>query len=525
MPYRISKQNILNHLPDSEKGPAEQVGQRLLDQAGGKCYLCWGRLLPASELLVADHVKPQAEGGKTELSNLRLVHLPCNSAKKDRNPLDVIPYLRLKRFVQEKGGQLNYGDVTEHFEIAPGETQIEDSGSALRLDFCDGTSVEVPTIADFSGDTAIRYSFVQVPRRAIFNDVVQPRSIRLEHVNAIFLDLGQNPLHEPPSCRTDPSDKSKLKRLRMFDGQHKTIASWMRERKSITIKLYLDMTETDANKLVIAIQDRVKKLSLTPFESAAKMADEWKDRIENYVDEMKGGNKEVSEAGYIEWLPRGKQRTDGTAALKNALLQQILDDKTFRLASFVDPPGKKKVTGLTQSMIKTRFLTKLLVTSPSDDPIAKSDDERARAVGNIVWMTNVFLEALLDNSGGEVQEDVIADKKARLFNQITLEQVAELLRMIFVREAKIADKAQLSADLSNDARSEIEQKILWLASHSRWSADWQKDSNMQTLREAHAKNQNREKAFNGIAFDVGYATMGQEYPAYRNIWILHGDVE
>ncbi len=170
VPYKISKQNILNKLPPEEKDTAEAVGQRLLDQAASICYLCHGRLQPASELLYADHVVAEAEGGKTEIANLRLVHLSCNSAKKDKNAQDVIPYLRLKRFIQENGNQLKYGEITRHFKITPGETQIEEDGNSLHLDFSDGTSTVAPVISDFAGDQTIRYAFVSLPRCAILND-------------------------------------------------------------------------------------------------------------------------------------------------------------------------------------------------------------------------------------------------------------------------------------------------------------------------------------------------------------------
>jgi hypothetical protein len=525
MPYRISKQNILNRLPLNERGTAEEVGQRLLDLAGNICYLCGGNLLPASEILFADHVKAEGEGGATTLSNLRLVHLGCNSAKKDKNPEDVIPYLRLKRFIRENGGQLRYGEITKHFEIKPGKTQIEDRGSDIHLEFSDGTSVDAPVMLDFAGVDGIRYAFVQVPREAIFNDDdVQPRSVRVEHANAIFIDLAHNPLHEPPSCRTEPNDKGSLKRLRMFDGQHKTIASWMRKRDKVTIKLYLDMTAKKANDLVIAIQSRVKKLSLTPFESAAKMSEEWKARIGEYVEEMKQQNKEVTEAGYIAWLPPGPPRNNGKAALKNALLQQVLDEDDFKLASLVESPGISAVkTGLSESMLKTRFLEKLLVITPSDDSIEKSDADRMEAVENIVWMSNLFLDALLDDGGGDVDEQMISRKRERFFNQNTLEQVAELLRTIFVRETKIEDNAYLSVDLSEATRSGIEQKINTLASHPWWTAEWDRDDAMKLLRQANLKNQDRRKAFTGVAFDVGYALMGELYPAFDNRWIRSAD--
>ncbi len=117
-------------------------------------------------------------------------------------------------------------------------------------------------------------------------------------------------------------------------------------------------------------------------------------------------------------------------------------------------------------------------------------------------------------------------KRARFFNQITLEQVAELLRIVFVRETEIPDKAHLSFDLTGEVRAKIEQKIIRLASHPWWTSDWEKNSKMKSLHEATRTNQHREKAFTGIAFDVTYARVGgDDYPAYVSLWKRHEDTD
>jgi hypothetical protein len=306
----------------------------------------------------------------------------------------------------------------------------------------------------------------------------------------------------------------------MFDGQHKTIASWMRDYEVVTIKLYLDMTAKKANELVISIQSRIKKLSLTPFESALKMSEEWQARIAVYVDDMKKTGGVATESGYIGWLPPGPQRNHGKTALKNALLQQVLDIDDFKLSVFVETPGLTTLkTGLKESMLKSRFLEKLLVTTPLDEPIERSDADRQQAVGNIVWMSNLFLDVLFDDSGGDIPEEVLKRKRERFFNQNTLEQVADLMRTIFVRATQIEEGANLSVELSESQRAKIEEQVLRLASHPWWTAEWERDNFMRALLQANQKNQDRKKAFGGIAFDLGYALMGDEYPVFDERWI------
>lgn len=291
----------------------------------------------------------------------------------------------------------------------------------------------------------------------------------------------------------------------------------MRGHQVVTIKLYLDMAASRANELVISIQSRIRKLSLTPFESAMKMSEEWQARIAVYVDDMKKTGEVASESGYIRWLPPSPQRNHGKTALKNALIQQVLDLDDFKLAKFVESPGLSTVkTGLKESMLKSRYLEKLLVTTALDEPIQRTDADRQQAVENIVWMSNLFFDALLDNSGGDVPDEIFKRKRDRFFNQNTLEQVADLLRLIFVRTANIEEDANLSVELSEAGRAAIEEKVIGLASHPWWTAEWERDNFMRALLQANQKNQDRKKAFHGIALTSATRSWARNIPFLKN---------
>ena len=46
------------------------------------CPLCGEALGPSDELLHIDHIAPLARGGRTEMSNLQVVHRICNATRK-----------------------------------------------------------------------------------------------------------------------------------------------------------------------------------------------------------------------------------------------------------------------------------------------------------------------------------------------------------------------------------------------------------------------------------------------------------
>jgi hypothetical protein len=134
------------------------------------------------------------------------------------------------------------------------------------------------------GKSLFKYVFTQVPISSIFNDNVQPRVMKSSHVFKIFQDLHTNPLHEPSSARmqNEPINGGKNKFL-MFDGQHKTVAKMLvsdGDKSLIDLKIYLNLSQTEANVLVNTIQAKITKLGLTKSEFAAKMGDEFRDEFE-----------------------------------------------------------------------------------------------------------------------------------------------------------------------------------------------------------------------------------------------------
>ena len=104
-------------------------------------------------------------------------------------------------------------------------------------------------------------------------------------------------------------------------------------RTSVTAKVYLDMTTAQANELVNSIQAKIKKLPLSPFELAGKMADEWENKFTEYEEAV--GTSAVSEAGFLAWLPQ-TERARGKAALQSALVQNVPSLTDLRITSYVN---------------------------------------------------------------------------------------------------------------------------------------------------------------------------------------------
>jgi hypothetical protein len=447
--------------------------------------------------------------------------MECNRGKKNLSSRQIQPYLRLRRFIREKGGRLKYGGVTEHFDIAPQPSHVVDKGDLLEIGFPTKEDTTAPIFTETSTGRTWRYAFVKVPREAIFNDdPVQPRNIRYDHAFLIYGDLLRNPLHEPPSLRLGPADAEGLRPLLMFDGQHKTIATWMSGRSHVVVKLYLDMSADDANYLVNSIQAKIKKLPLSAFELSAKMSDEWRAKVEQYEDEMAQTNQKASEEGFLKkWIPAGAERNRAVAAFKAALVEQTLRKEDFRLLNFVRAHSDSAGSDLSETMVKAKVLDKMLHLKPLSDPFNESADRRQEETENIVWLVNQLVDGIVEPNGpGEPVSEQQLEARRRLFKQGSLQYLADLLGQVYRHLMVRGNEPMLDGRPAEQQRELIEQAVSNICRHPIWTAAFDRDKSTAAVKLALEKNQNVKEAFEGVALKLSYAIFGEQDIEYGKHW-------
>ena len=278
-------QSLISELPAAERDLGkEAIKDNLWNKSGKKCFLCGRTLNRASDTIHADHDKTRASGsGTTTLANLNLVHKRCNSKKKGHSTSIIRPLLRFEAYLEDSAKR-TFAEAVKFpdFNIDTKKSVISRNRSKVRFEFPDG-SVEnctVHTEQTYSGKN-FEYCFVNAPVTALANDKnVQPRFIKPTQLRKIYLDLLENPLHEPPSCRASAGEGHLL----LFDGQHKAIANLLHGREHIVAKVYLEMSRKDATHLVNSIQSKIGKLKLSTLELMYQMDREWHDRVNNFYN-------------------------------------------------------------------------------------------------------------------------------------------------------------------------------------------------------------------------------------------------
>jgi hypothetical protein len=271
-------------------------------------------------------------------------------------------------------------------------------------------------------------------------------------------------------------------------------------------------------------QAKIKKMPLSAFEVAAKMADEWRHHVENYEHQMQELENPASEAGFLAWLPAGPERTGGKKAFRAALIQDVLDRPDFTLKGFVTVRGvdEDDDLGLTENMVKTKVLDKLIDSNPSDLPFDDSTEIRRQEQENICYLLDQLVAQLVSpNDPGTEMTEPQKEARRRLFKQGSLLYVSGLLRDLFTNVMGLgANQRTLAGIPSDEQKQRLVKGVEHLGEHKVWTAALDRDPQMLALDQMLRTNQNVDQAFQGVHLTLGYLLAGPNADAaYRAHWM------
>lgn len=476
---QISK-TLINKINDEDF--KKNIENLLRQKSGGRCFLCRSQFNFASDLIHADHDVPEADGGPTDYDNLNLAHANCNKFKKDNPTLLVQKFLPFRQFL-DNNLQVNFDKVSrDFFGIKPKPIVIEPNGRNNVIISFPNKKKSAPLPIYLEQKPGINgqifyYVFLQAPACALVNDQVQPRDIKSTHILKIFMDLHQNPLHEPSSVRLEKeyTGKSMKTNLLMFDGQHKTVAKMLvscGKDSLIDIKLYLGLSKEQATVLVNTIQSKIIKLGLSKSEFAAKMGDEYVDAFNYYEESCELHKEKITEAGFIKFFPKSKQ-----AGAKKLLIQSRIneifkmDNNDLNILELVE--GRSKFKSKKTIINETTFINKIICNLLHVKPLSveiNEDEIRILERNNIRIILNAFYEKCLYYDENSATGDEI-EKVQKLKSQSSLSlfttYISDLCRHIYIKPAEeIFTLIDITAD--KDKIGIIQKAIERYANHPIW---------------------------------------------------------
>lgn len=414
MPIKISK-SLRSEILDAVD--RENIEDLLRQKASGKCFLCDGKMNEATEDLEADHDLPSREGGDTTLENLNLVHKRCNRFKKNNPTVLVRNFLCINEFI-DANHDATFADVLKNFyHVTTRPFVITDvTPNHFNIDLPNGTSIKkipINTVSIPGKDKDIHFSYLQIPLNSIYNDDVQPRTVKIKHLFSLYQDLHFNPLHEPSSMRLEGELRVGENKFLMFDGQHKAISKALLEWKKvkdmgdvlIDAKIYLNLDRDEATKLVNSIQSKIIKLGLTKTEFAMKMTQEYRAAYEEYEQRCSEDGSLQSEYGFIESRP-ANERPRVKQALFQARRVDVYEDKKgegpLRIRKYVkgskDAPARIDLNlELKETTFYSKLLDKLLYKKPLQDELDRDDTKRATERLNIRMILEILVETVFED--------------------------------------------------------------------------------------------------------------------------------
>lgn len=505
MPGIVMSKEMKRSLPEKEQDSAEDA---LWMKSGGKCFLCGAEMNRAADILEIDHDQPSAEGGANSLENLNVVHRRCNRFKRNHPSVNVRPFLKFDAYVTAHGGDVKYDGAIGYFDEKPSKVIAEIVGKdQVRFEFPDGTSRVVPLYTDKVAGKDVHYTFVDAPRSSIINDdECQPRTIKLAHLWSILADLQLNPLHEPPACRLKDYPDGSKQPLLMFDGQHKTVATWLKGQERVVAKVYLGMETKSAIVLVNSIQSKIKKLPLSPFEFNAKLSDEWEQKLSEYEEAV--GSSEASEEGFLKWIADPAERKRANEAFKAALTDGVVSDPTLELRRYIAKPSGKKAgdNGIPEAAMKGKVLQQLLYLKPLSQKGEAMRQLRERELKNIVRLLNMFTAAAFETGPNPSPQAEMRAKRLKF--QASLQYVTMLMKKLVahVMAEESPDRVFTEREPDTAQWEQIEKGVQRLVEHPIWSMDLNHSPKTIAVQNAMSMNQNVEDAFRSVDLRLGHLT-------------------
>jgi hypothetical protein len=478
MPINISSK-LKNEIVDTYM--RTNIESMLVTKSAGKCFLCNQPINSTTEEIEADHDLPRSLGGQTDIDNLNLVHASCNKFKKDNDTLKIKQFLPLRQYLIVNP-ESNYEKVCSNlFNISQKNLSVEWSAQNIII-LKDGTEQYGPyqiyqENIKYTNKT-VYYLFLKIPLCYIYNDNVQPRSIKSNHVFNLFQDLHFNPLHEPIGARLenpiDPKTTILNSKILMFDGQHKAVATALvnvlntdYSKVLVDVKLYLNFDRQDAVHLVNSIQSKIIKLGLTKSEFANKMGEEWKDAFERYEMYCQQNNQDVTEVGFVN-DKGGSERKRRLEALISARIQQIINDNNTGkpIPIFELTKNKAPQIQIKETTFYNKIMRQIVYTKPTDFVIDSNDTDREFERNNIRILLDILNNELFTIPSGCQDTQIYHNFTTQSCLNLILHLCVNFIRYKYSNQN--IERIFFNRDFEKRCKTELEAFVIKYREHPVW---------------------------------------------------------
>lgn len=396
----------------------KELSSKLWEIQNHKCFICEQDIDMDLNNTNIDHIKPLANNGKDDESNFAITHDHCNKSKQDADLVVAKRICKLENII--KGAEnsnetaslkhiLKYYDGSKfNFKYKVENDELIYSFDEVEFNKIHKTQILTDTL---SGE---KTSFIEVPIEYLFHDDdLNPRGLN-SSVNLLIKEFYKsNPQLHVGLARIDDN------KIKMFDGQHKSVAQIMLGVRKIVVRLFID---SNFDKLMTTNLNAGKQLKQIAFDKAIvrQLHDSlYSSRIQRYREENGLSNDDLSfsEQRLVDYFKgeKGNVKLYIINSQKNAITRTAEN----KLQSYINFEGRGNELPLSYSTFEKTFLSrfvnaKTILTTPLDYKADEGLNPRILEKEQAIRLCNIIAEEILidkydDNIGTfKIENKIVA---------------------------------------------------------------------------------------------------------------------
>lgn len=408
------------YLDSLSKDEYNKLGQKLWEIQNHKCFICEQDIDMDLNDTNIDHIKPLANNGKDDDSNFAITHEYCNKSKQDAD-LEVAKRIakleNIIKIAETNNETASLKHVLKYYDGSKYDFRYKIEGNTLYYSFDEIGVPEVQSTQIFvDALSAEKTAFIEVPIEYLYHDDdLNPRGLN-SSVNLLIKEFYKpNPQLQVSLARIDDN------KIKIFDGQHKSVAQIMLGVKKIIVRLFID---SDFDRLMATNLNAGKQLKQIAFDKAIvrQLHDSlYASRIQRYRDEngLASDDLSFSEQKLVDYF-RG-ERGSIKLYIINSQKTAITQTNENKLRTYINFEGRGNELPLSYSTFEKAFLSrfinaKTILNTPLDYKADEGLNPRILEKEQAIALCNIIAEEILidkyDDSIGtyRIENSIVAGK-------------------------------------------------------------------------------------------------------------------
>jgi hypothetical protein len=386
----------------------KNLTQRLWELQGKICFLCEKEInLQANEVEV-DHIIPLADNGPDEEANWALMHAECNNKKRAQNLQLAKAKMRFDKIKEQYGGAVTTTQILEEFKGSKEEVFAKIENNEIKLRFSNEDHI-FPLFTDPSINS-YKCFFGLLPIEILYHDSeLNPRKI-IDIDKLIDEFFRKNPQLHVALCRMHFEESGGKSKVLLFDGQHKTAAQIVLDRRHIFCRVFINPEKDHLKEVNRRAHKELRQIEFFRSVLDTLGQDIFSVKFREYLENPE--TKPKSEKGFIDWV-EAEKRPDMERNLNHYLKARIRDfkDPINKFFGFVEmEKARSRVLPISYDSVEKTFFRWFIDATPCEMETLESEAnsyKRDIEAKNLVKLMNLFAEKTLE---GKFDKNIGAHK-------------------------------------------------------------------------------------------------------------------